>query len=170
MLCSCCENQCITKHNLWMCYTTCLSHVIYAVIYFNENMNIMSLDGYIMSYIKWVRLITKSAKWGVHINAIYAIYRLLHIFHIKLHISAYFHCIFFCIFDFYSLYNCIFLAYFLHIIGIYLHIWSIWLHIICIFKHISGIFHANLLHIWLIQSIYLHIWCIFGVYNAIFIT
>ena len=36
-----------------------------------------------------------SAKWGVHINAIYAIYRLMHSLHIKLHISAYFHCIFF---------------------------------------------------------------------------
>ena len=34
-------------------------------------------------------------QWGVHINAIYAIYRLMHIFHIKLHISAYFQCIFF---------------------------------------------------------------------------
>ena len=36
-----------------------------------------------------------SAKWGVHINAKYAIYRLLHMLHITLHISAYFHCNFF---------------------------------------------------------------------------
>ena len=36
-----------------------------------------------------------SAKWGVHINAKYAIHRLLHILHIKLHIFALFHCIFF---------------------------------------------------------------------------
>ena len=41
---------------------------------------------------------SSSAKWGVHINAKYAIYRLLHMLHIKLHISAYFHCIFFAYF------------------------------------------------------------------------
>ena len=70
-------------------------------------------------------LFYSSAKWGVHINAIYAIYRLMHILHIKLHISAYFHCIFFAyltntvyifayfvhIYCIFLAYNCIFLAY-----------------------------------------------------------
>ena len=68
-----------------------------------------------------------SAKWGVHINAKYAIYRLLHMLHIKLHISAYFHCIFFAhwlIQPRYLQISCIFLAYY----WLYLHIFSIYLH------------------------------------------
>ena len=52
-----------------------------------------------------------SAKWGEHINAKYAINRLLHILHINLHISAYFPCIFFA-----YLTNTVYIfAYFLHI-------------------------------------------------------
>ena len=58
-----------------------------------------------------------SAKWGVHINAKYAMYRLLHMLHIKLHISAYFHCIFIA-----YLTNTVYIfAYFLHF-WLYLHI------------------------------------------------
>ena len=92
-------------------------------------------------------------------NAKNALYRLLLIIlHIKLHISAYFHCIFFEIRLIQSIYICIFLAYFLNIIGKYLHIFSIYLHMTCIFLNISGIFRAHLLLIRLIQSIYLHIW------------
>ena len=131
-----------------------------------------------------------SAKWELHINAKYievngkicniqtsayymqklkakyAIYRLLHILHIKLHISAYFHCIFFA-----YLTNTVYIfAYFLHISWLYLHIFSIYLHITCIFKHISGIFCAYFLNIWLIQSIYLHIFCISEAYNCIFMA
>ena len=55
-------------------------------------------------------MVLTSAKWGVHINAIYAIYRLMHI-------SAYFHCIFFAV----------------------RLIKSIYLHILCIFFLIFGI-------------------------------
>ena len=62
-------------------------------------------------------MVLTSAKWGVHINAIYAIYRLMHNLHIKLHISAYFHCIFFAV----------------------RLIKSIYLHILCIFFLIFGI-------------------------------
>ena len=57
------------------------------------------------------RAATPSAKWGVHINAIYAIYRLMHILHIKLHIfTAYFLHI--------RLIQSIYCAYLLHIFGI----------------------------------------------------
>ena len=45
------------------------------------------------------------------LKAKYAIYRLLHILHIKLHISAYFHCIFFA----YLTNTVNIFAYFLHI-------------------------------------------------------
>ena len=56
---------------------------------------------------------SSSAKWGVNVNAKYVTYGLLHMLLIKLHISAYFHCIF-------------------------EHIWliqSILLHIFCIIGH-----------------------------------
>ena len=87
-----------------------------------------------------------SAKWGVHINAKYAIYRLLHMLHITLHISAYFHCIFFAyltntvyIFAYYDL---------LHISCILLAIPAFFLAYICLlpayFWHISGIFFTYL--------------------------
>ena len=56
-----------------------------------------------------------SAKWGVHINAKYAIYILLHILDINLLISAYFPCIFFAyltnIVYIFAYFFCIFLAY-----------------------------------------------------------
>ena len=52
-----------------------------------------------------------SAKWRVHIHAMYAIYRLMQILHIKLHICAYFHCTFFA----FSINAVYIIAYFLHI-------------------------------------------------------
>ena len=115
-------------------------------------------------------VIRASAKRGVHINAKYAIYRLLHTLHIKLHISAYFHYIFLHIWLLQCIYlpiSCIFLAYYWQ----YLHIFSIYLHITCIFKHIyiSGIFRAYVLHIWLIQSMRI-LFCIFKAHNCIFMA
>ena len=107
---------------------------------------------------KWP--ISVSAKWGVHINAKYAIYGLLHMLHIKLHISAYFYCIFSAYLTntvYNTLYICNFFCIFLAYNWLYLHIFSIYLHITSIFKHISGIFREYFLHIWLIQSIYSHI-------------
>ena len=69
-----------------------------------------------------------SGKGGVHINAKYAIYKLLHMLHIKLYISAYFYCIFLHVWLIESRYlhiYCIFLAYY----WLYLHMSAYYLHI-----------------------------------------
>ena len=70
----------------------------------------------------------------------------MHILHIKLHFSAYFHCIFFAYSS--STTTVYIIAYFLHISCISLAYTCIFKANNCIlFKHISGIFHAYLMHI-----------------------
>ena len=80
------------------------------------------------------------------INAKYAIYRLLHMLHIKLHISAYFHCTFFA-----YLTNTVYIfAYFLHISCILFKMIGytcIFLACICVLSAYLSIFLAYFVNI-----------------------
>ena len=109
----------------------------------------------------WHPRLWASARWGVHVNANYAIYRLLHILQTTphyyiLHISAY---LFFHIWVIQSMYLhilCIFIAYY----WLYLHIFRKELHVAFMFVHISCIFHAystNTVYIWILFVYLVHI-------------
>ena len=142
-----------------------------------------------------------SAKWELHINAKYievngkicniqtsayymqklkakyAIYRLLHILHIKLHISAYFHCIFLhirltWIQSIYLHILCIFLAYYWHVFSIlhiifrayFLYIRPIYLYICynCFLSHITAYnMHIIAAYLCIFLTCFVHIFCIF---------
>ena len=88
----------------------------------------------------------------MHINAKYAIYRLLHILHIKLHISAYFK------------FRCIFFAYSTKTV----YIFACFVHISCMLLVYTCIFLAyNILpaYLCIFQAYFVYISCIFDQYS-----
>ena len=93
-------------------------------------------------------IIDPSAKWGVHTYATYAIYRLLQILRMKLHISPYFHCIFFA----YSINTVYIFAYFLQIFCISLAADN-W--------HIPANFSILPAYLCIFLAYFVHIFCIF---------